>query len=345
MNVEQVVAHAREWAESHSPEIPGFRGAHLKGSILDLPGGATFPAYRDVDINLVISGRPRGVQFEEISYQGLIFDCAFYSADFYASPEAILASGAIAPNLTRLTRGTLLVDPEGLLAGLQAAVAREYDRRPWVEARCAEKKARISEHLDRLAAAAAPEERARHLWFLVLELTAIVALASLKPPTHRRALVRMRKLLLRHGRPDLHEATLDLLGLAPVGRAEAETALAECASLFDRAIEVQREEPCLKPHTRPNVIDASQEMIEAGDHREAMYWIYAQMIRAITVIQAWGSAEDRKWSWNSAAQLLTRMRVTAPGAAEELHHRAEPIVGEVLRFAEDVIASSPAVRD
>lgn len=342
MKVQQVIAHAREWVESRSAEIPGFRGAHLKGSILGMPEEATFPAYRDVDINLVISGRPRGVRFEEISYHGLIFDCAFYSADFYASPEAILANGALAPNLTR---GGLLADPEGLLAGLQAAVAREYDRRPWVEARCAEKKARISEYLDRLAAAAAPEERARHLWFMVTELTAIIALASLKPPTHRRGLVRMRKLLLRHGRRDLHEAILGLLGFTQVERAEAETALAECASVFDRAIEVQREEPGLKPHTRPCVIDASREMIEAGDHREAMYWIAAHAMRAITVIQACGSAEDKKWSWDFAARILTRMGVTAPGAAEELHRRAEPIVGEVLRFADDMVASSPAVRD
>jgi hypothetical protein len=342
MNVEQVIAHARNWVDSRSAEIPGFRGAHLKGSILGMPEEATFPAYRDVDINLVISGRPRGVQIEEISYQGLIFDCASYSADFYASPEAILANGSLAPNMTG---GGLLVDPEGLLVKLQATVAREYDRRPWVEARCMERKTRISESLARLTATAAPEERARHLWFLVVDLAGIVALASLKPPTHRRGLVRMRKLMFRHGRRDLHEAILDLLGLAHLERAEAETALAECASLFDRAIEVQRDEPCLKPHTRPNVIDASKEMIEAGDYREAMHWISAQMIRAITVIQAWGSAEDRKWSWDFAARLLTRMRVTGPGAAEEVHRRAEPIAGDVIRFADEIVASSPAVRD
>lgn len=51
-NVGRVMTSASEWVERHGKQIPGFRGAHLIGSILALPHEAPFPSYRDVDLNI-----------------------------------------------------------------------------------------------------------------------------------------------------------------------------------------------------------------------------------------------------------------------------------------------------
>jgi hypothetical protein len=338
MIVRQVIDRTREWVFENGARTPGFLGAHLKGSILGLPGDSPFPPYRDVDVNLVVDGRPHGVEFREISSRELILDCAIYSADFYSSAEVVLANAALAPNLTG---GGLLADPEGQLARLQAKVAEEYDRRPWVQARCGERKQVVRQGLARLAEASEPAEAGRHLWFVAKEMAAIVAIAHLKPPTHRRGLVRLRKLLLRSDREDLHHKVLTLLGFAQLSKEQVVRHLERCMEIFDRAAELQP----AQAHTRPYVFDGSLEMIEAGDHREAMHWIAAQTIRAMTVIEAHGSPIDRSRFEPQVVSLLGEMGLLGPGRTMERHRQAQVTADEVIKLADDVIATSPAVRD
>jgi len=292
MNVEQAITIAREWVERHGSCTPNFVGAYLVGGILSLPPSAPFPSYRDVDVMLVLDGTPNQ-EGGDIAYNGLIIGCGVSSADAYRAPEGILADPGFAGNLG--PDAMVLADPQGLLAPLHATVAREYGRRCWVAARCAAEKRMIVENVETVARAVATsrtivqedDESLYHqpLWALssvVLFLSGLVAVASLRRPTYRRSYVLLSELLHEHGRADLHEEALRLPGYEHISRDLAEAYLDDCADAFDTAAAVvDRTVPfgySLRPHVRPYVIEGAHEMIEEGYHREAMFWIASYLM-------------------------------------------------------------------
>ncbi|MCD6289916.1 MAG: hypothetical protein J7M34_05375, partial [Anaerolineae bacterium] len=206
MNVRQVVEIAKEWVQDHGSQLPGFHGAHLMGTINYLPKDAPFPPYKDVDMNLVLEDH--GVPLDAF-YKGLILEGGRVSVEEYRSPEAVLSHPGLAPNLAV---NSILSDPSGLLTRLHTVVAQEYPRRKWVLARCEAEKKRYFEGLQKIRHADSVSEALVNLYLVTEGLTGIVAVAALRPPTHRRCLILMRQVLEEHGMVELEEDMLRLMG-------------------------------------------------------------------------------------------------------------------------------------
>src|SRR5262249_10128265 len=139
-----------------------------------------------------------------------------------------------------LATDSILADPCGLLAPLQQAVAAQYPRRRWVQARCDYERQVILQALEAMHHVGSPFESLWPLTGAVLYLSGRLAGATLQAPTHRRCLVLMRDVLREQGLADLHEATLRLLGYAHLDRRQVEAYLDDCAAAFDRAVAVTR---------------------------------------------------------------------------------------------------------
>jgi hypothetical protein len=96
-------------------------------------------------------------------------------------------------------------------------------------------------------------------------LTGSIVIANLRPLTHSRCLILMKELLNRHGRAELEEAMLEVLGFAHLNRPQVEANLRDATETFDRAVKVTRTPVPyafkLHSHVRPYVVEASQEMI------------------------------------------------------------------------------------
>src|SRR5690242_20684284 len=122
MYVYQAIDLAKEWVDTQGRAIPGFRGAHLLGGALTLPKDAIFPAYRDVDLNIVCEGA-RETATHDLAYKGLILEYGVVDMERYCSPEAVLANPELASNLAV---DSILADPCGLLEPLHQAVAAQY---------------------------------------------------------------------------------------------------------------------------------------------------------------------------------------------------------------------------
>src|SRR5439155_5770182 len=88
-----------------------------------------------------------------------------------------------------------LADPVGILDNLHRAVAKEYSRRKWVQVRCQWERAQFLANLEAASQAHSPYQAIAPLAFAVVALVGALAIAQLKPPTHRRCLVLMRDLL------------------------------------------------------------------------------------------------------------------------------------------------------
>lgn len=139
MNVGQVIELAKAWVAVEGCHLPGFCGAHLMGALTSMPKKMPFPAYRDVDLQIVLREGPRQ-EPQNIFYKGLLLEYSSFTIERYQSPEIVLADPALAYHLTT---DSILSDPFGLLAELQPTIIEAYAQRQWILARCTAAKERF----------------------------------------------------------------------------------------------------------------------------------------------------------------------------------------------------------
>jgi hypothetical protein len=342
--VAETINIAREWVKLHGRQIPGLRAAHLGGSLTSLPPEMPFPSYRDVDILLVKdAGSTSGEQNLELPYRGLTLECGFCGLEEYRSVEKLLADPGLGPHLLA---DSVLYDPEGLLGPLQSELRRLWAERRWALARCEVEKRDALRALEQSEQAASIGERVVGLYDLTISLTGLLAVASLRNPTHRRCLALGRELLAHAGRLDLHEELLDLLGYATIQHSEVESWIAATAVAFDLAIAVHRSPSAfdfkLHAHVRPIFIEGSQELVDEGLHREAMWWLSTAYYIANAAIQNDGSADQRRFHQAE----LVRIQPLFTDSQDEWSVRtvrARRIAGEIFALADQLVANNPRI--
>ncbi len=345
MNVGQVIELAKEWVEIHGSQTPGFCGAHLVGWINSAPLDAPFPAYRDVDLDIILQDQ-QADEPRDLPYKGLILEHGTLSSERYRSPEIVLSDPHLAANLAV---DSILSDPTGMLVALHRTIAQEYTRRRWVLARCESEKRLARHSLEGMCQAGSPVESISNLGNFIFGLTGLIAVANLKPPTHRRCLILMKTLLEEHARTHLQEELLALLGFAHLDRAWVEMYLQDAAEAFDRAVQVTRTPVPfafkLQTHVRPYYIEGAQEMIEEGYPREAMLWILACLWTANGAIQADASEGEKAYFQEKVNRVFTDIEwSTTDGVASRLR-QAEKLTDDVFQAANDIVRHHPEIVD
>jgi hypothetical protein len=345
MNVCEVRQLVREWINAYGSQDPTFRGAHLMGSINTIPEDAPFPGYRDVDFALVLDidkDRPN----QEVSYKGLILECASASISKYRPLQSVLSNPGLAPNLAL---DSILSDPTGVLHELHQAVKKEFARREWVVARCEWEKVQVLRHLDALGKARSPGEVSYLLAMVLNFLSGLMAVAYLQMPTHRRCLVLMKELLERAGRAKVYKDVLRTFGSVHMTRSRIESYLKAGLSAFDRAVEVHRTDSPygfkLHPHVRPYFADATKEMIGEGYHREAVAWIWTLHYLSNAAIQNDAPEEDKHKFQAGFDDLLRGLGLLAPEGWPSRRQAARELADEVFAIADRVVESHPDIVD
>jgi len=344
MNVGQVIESVREWVDRHGTAIDGFRAAHLMGGILTLPHAAPFPAYRDVDLNIICDAVEETTT-HDVAYKELIVEYSLVSADKYRTPEDVLANPELAANLAK---GGILADPHSILASLQPIVAAQYADRHWMQARCEYEQRIVMQIMEGLRHVITPAEALWHLTSAALFLSGLLAEASLRPPTHRRSMVLMREMLHAQGRADLHEAALRLLGWAHLSRPQVEQYLRDCAAAFDRAVAVSRTpvpfQAKFQPHVRPYVVAGAQEMIDQGYHREAMFWISGFLLFANTALQSDAPEAEKPVFQALLDRLIAEMGLATPADRAARVREAEALSKAIFGVADALVECYAAAK-
>jgi hypothetical protein len=341
--VREVVAIVHEWVELHARHLPDFAGAYLWAGITVLPPDAPFPLYRDVDVVVVL---PEGAQDDtvEVFYRGVMLEVISIDLKAHQDAEAILANPSHGPNMATTQ---ILADPTGILTPLHRKVAAEYGRRRWIEARCEREMVSANKHLAAMREASTPQERLDSVWAFLSALSGLLAVAQLKRPTTRRTLALLGELLDEQGRSDLHEAALTLFGSAHMSRADVEAILDRSVIAFDRSVEVYKTPTpfgfTIRPHLRPYLAEATQEMIDEGNHRESMFWISALAGESYLVLQNDAPDEEKP---EFAAQLQAMHAAlgyadTSTEAWAERVASAERLAQEIYRIADALVGLHP----
>ena len=274
---------ARRWVREEASQAAGFCGAFFHGSTNWLPDDAVLPATSDLDVMVVLADPDPPVKLGKIKSGNVLLDVTYLSRDQLRSPEQVQGQYHLAGSFRT---PSVILDPSGHLTALQSAVAKAYTNRRWVRRRSerARDKVLSGYRLDE----SSPFHDQVTAWLFPAGITTHVLLAAgLKNPTVRTRYVAAQRLLAEYGRSDFYEPLLDLLGCAEMSRARVEHHLATLTDAFDAAKAVIRTPfffaSDISDVARPLAIDGSRELIERGQHREAVFWIVATYARCQTV--------------------------------------------------------------
>jgi hypothetical protein len=343
----QVIEHTKEWVRMQAEQFPGFLGAHLMGGITSMAASDPFPAYRDVDLHIVLNDDTNiPGENAEVLYKGLMIEAGFRQQADYSSSEVVLANPVIA---NHIAVPSILSDPSGFLTRLHEEVAREYAQRKWVQERCKAEKREAFSMLEIAAHIPDPIAAFGLLGYAGAYVSAVLSLASLKAITGRRSYIQMRRILENQGRTDLYERLLGVVGIAQTSREHAERYLQDAAEAFDLAVQVKRTpHPFghkMYAHLRPYLVEGSKEMIDDGHCREAVGWTMAFYGNSMQIIQIDAPSKLTLDMQAKFDECMSQFGLDGTIPWEKRIEQASAIFKEVFMLADEIIARNPAIFD
>jgi hypothetical protein len=282
-------AAAADWVERHAAVEPGFVGAYFSGSVVYLPDGAEVPVGSDVDV-MVVSRVQETPERAKFMHRGTLIEATRLPWSLFASLDTV-------PSAHSLRLDSIVADPGGELARVQAVVAaefakpgrvRERSRRLWDE----------TEHAMRALDRSASWPGQVMGWAFRTSWTALLVLvAAVRNPTVRLRYLAAREVLAEHRLSGLYPELLDLLGCRNLTSARAARHLDELARTFDAAARVARTRFAFSsdvtPIARPVAIEGTLEQIRQGNHREMVFWLLATFTRCHMILAADAPDLDR----------------------------------------------------
>lgn len=344
MRVAAARAAAVRWVTAHARPAPGYRGAYFSGSTVGRPDDAELPPSSDVDVVVVTEEDDPPAKPGKLRHEGVLLEITYVPWAELRDPEAVLSSYHLAGSFRR---DTVIDDPTGGLRALYADVSPRFAERGWVRRRCLGARQRVE---GRLAAfdASAPFHDQVPAWMFPTGVTAHVLLvAALRNPTVRLRYRAVRDVLGAYGQPELYRELLVLLGCADVSERVVRHHVGELTRTFDTTVPVARTpfffSSDLTEQARPIAIDGSLELLDRGEHREAVFWIVATLARCHTVLAVDDPAlhAARLPAFEAAVAELTGITCTA-----DLLERREKVLRYLPRLGaatEAVLAANPDI--
>jgi hypothetical protein len=346
MLIKDAKAIARQWIVEEASQAPGFFGAFYAGSTNWLPDDAILPATSDLDVWVVLADPNPPDKLGKFIYRGVLLEVSYMPREQLESPELILGDYHMAGSFRT---PSVIADPSGWLTRLQAAVSKDYAKRRWVVKRCEHARDRVLRNLRSLNEAELFHDQVASWLFATGVTTHVLLAAGLKNPTVRRRYVAVRELLAGYGRLDYYETLLELLGCAQISPVRVELHLAALADAFDAAKAIIKTRfffaADLSDIARPIAIDGSRELIESGDHREAIFWMVATYSRCQKALYHDAPAELRERFSPGYRRLLGDLGITSFADLQRRGEQVEAMLPRVWEVAEAIIAANPEIED
>jgi hypothetical protein len=285
MIVSEARDYARQWVHEDGSRLPGFHGAYFTGSLTWLAEDAVVGAASDVDLAVVLGGAEAPLKLGKFDYHGALLEVSFTTFKQLGSAEEILAKHQVAG---AFRAPNVIADPSGRLTELQAAVGSEYAKRAWVEKRCENARKHVLRYVGYMDESP-PFHDAVIIWtFGAGVLAHVLLVAGLKNPTVRLRYLAARELLADYGLSDFYPTLLAPLGCANVSGDDVGRHMPALAEAFDAAAAALTTPVFfasdISAQSRHIAIDGSRELIERGDHLEALHWMLATYARSQHVL-------------------------------------------------------------
>jgi hypothetical protein len=361
MLVSQVKDIARQWTIERAASLPDFAGAFFVGSVVHMPDEQEFPTTSDVDLRIVVErdlpdlfNTPRG-EFAQrkFVFRDVLLEPIYARRDGFRDPSQILESPRLAVNFSV---PNIILDPAGDLQRLYQQVSAAYREACWVKQRCKKAEQVV---LPRLEMATGYGQRIpgvasdllyRISWLYVGAIPVAVQIpriANLRGITLRKSLVASRKVLGDLGQDDLYERILEVVGVRGITVAEARAYLAELSAAFDYALDVLKTpfygDFDLQELSRPVVVDGARELIEAGFHREAVFWVLCMRNWIQNAIENDGAEPEKAAFRSGFERLLSTMGLSSLAAVANKAEEVRQLLPKMMSVAQSIIDSHPDI--
>ena len=275
MIVSEVRKIAIEWAMEYFNSLPRVQGALFAGSINDRRDDSEWTDGSDVDIYFYQSGEitPRA---PKLLFRELIMEPSHHPADLLLNTDKILGDPHQA---THIARGNIICDPNGLLKKTQQTVKPQLTELEWIHKRMMWAYSNAESKLTGCIKSTTERDMGLIISFSlgVRNIAALPAIAALRNPTLRRCAVVSRDILSQYGYDHLHEEMLDIYGSRSATPSAVRALIPPLMELFRRASVVSNTPFFFsfefEPAAEPLFQNGIQEMIDSGDHREAMLFV------------------------------------------------------------------------
>lgn len=286
MTVGEAKAQARAWVEAYAAQHD-ILGAYLNGSTTIQPDSAPMSPYSDVDVHMV---QPEGLPRRKLGkfrHNGALLEVSLVPYDS-VQPEALLPRYEV---VGAFRRDNVLLDPTGMLRRTAAAVSAAFAKPEWVEARCSAIEAKILNGLDGFDPTGPLLDNVNPWLFPSAVNVHLLLVAALHNPTVRLRYMWIRPVLIEAGEGALYGRLLDLIGAESLSRRTVQRHQNALIPLFDAAAALPEDtvfpfRDDIRPDARVVAIDGGQALIDAGDHREAVFWLAATIVRCLMILRA-----------------------------------------------------------
>lgn len=340
--VEQAKRVARHWVIDEASAIPGFSGSLFAGSVIRLPDEATLPPTSDVDLTIVLDADQPPDKIGKFRYQGVVLDVSYMAAEALRSPEIVLGDYHLAGGMAL---PGIILDPTGMLASLHQEVADQFAQPAWVRRRCEHARDKVLAGLEHVRAGAPLHQNVLAWLFPTGVTTHVLLVAGLRSPTIRTRYLAVRDLLADYGRMDAYEPLLELLGCAGMSQSRAAHHLTALTGAFDAASAIGNTtfpfSSDISETGRSIAIEGSRELIERGDHREAVFWLVATYSRCQAILDLDAPAQRERFD-EGYHELLADLGIASFGALSSRAEGTRNALPWIMDVAETIIAGNPS---
>ncbi|MDF2958898.1 MAG: hypothetical protein K0S39_633 [Paenibacillus sp.] len=346
MRVGAARAAATEWVMQHASREAWYRGAYFSGSTIGLPDDAELPAASDVDVVIVTAQAEPPLKLGKFVYRSALVEATYLSLNQLASAEEVLTSYHLAGSF-RID--TVIDDPTGHLRSLQKQVSLHFAEREWVRRRCENVRQKIENGL-RAIDTSVPLHDLVTSWLFPTGITAHVLLvAALRNPTVRLRYLAARDVLIEYGHAGFYPDLLNLLGCTHLTPQRVEHHLTGLARTFDAAAAAAKTpfffSTDITTAARPIAIDGSRNLIRAGNHCEAVFWIVATFARCHKILAADASPDLQRELAPAFDAIIADLGITS---TDDFIRRAENVMQFLPRLweiTEAILLANPGIAD
>jgi hypothetical protein len=349
MRVRDAKQIARKWVREEGSAIAGFAGAFFHGSVNWQADDDLLPETSDLDVMMVLEDGAEASKPGKFVYEGVLLEASLLSASAVASPEQVLATYNLAGSFHV---PSVILDPSGHLTRLQAAVAAEYAKRSWVDARSRHALLKAETGLSRQYPSAPFHEQVSSWLFPTGVMTHVLLVAGLKNPTVRKRYAAARNLLEEYGYPAYYVKLRSLLGCEEWTQAQAFRHIAALASAFDTASTIVRPTFAyaadISRLARPVAIDGSRDLVAAGRQREAVFWIVATFSRCMHVFEHDAPAEmqpEVSTHTEAYGRLLDDLGIASPADLRRRAEEALAMMPSLWSMAGEIMDANPEIEE
>jgi hypothetical protein len=346
MRVQDAKAIARQWVIEKAQMIPGFYAAYYAGSTTWLAEDALLPPTSDVDIIVVVDNPNPREKLGKFIYHNVLLEVTYLPKDQLPSPDVVLGDYHLAGSFRR---PSIILDPSGQLTKLQRAVSPKYAKRHWVTQRCEQAHQKIIERVQGLNPSTPLHDQITTWLFAVGGMPHVLLVAALHNPTVRRRYLAAKELLEGYGHEDFYETLLDCLGCAQMNRQQVEDHLAALTEVFDAAKEVIKTPVFfaadISENARVVAIDGSRDLIEQGNHREAIFWMVATYSRCQMVLYQDAPLAIQEQFTPAYHHLLADLGITSPALLPQRGEQIKTFLPQLWEMTETILTTNPGIEE